>query len=211
MTFYSTFRGTERTPQREGLQPDRHAAQPERGGVDVAALGVQLSGVFRAISGGPLARHTRASTSTATLNTQNDRPVGLPITVGRGDVDEQLAIINAYRATRNLGAVDPELLEPEPYVSVDLRLTKAFTIPSGRQLQLFAEGYNVFNRVNFQSTPNGNINSTSFLIHSTAAEARQIQFGGAGPRSERRPVSGGWATITTNPTRCRAGTSHQQE
>ena len=33
------------------------------------------------------------------------------------------------------------------------------------------------NIVNFQSTPNGNINSTSFLVRSTAADARQIQFG----------------------------------
>ena len=109
--------------------------------------------------------------------TQGDRPTGLPITVGREDVEESLAIIDALRLSRNLPAVDPELLKLEPYVSVDLRLTKAFTIFSGRQLQLFAEGYNVFNRVNFQSTPNGNINSTSFLIRSTAADARQIQFG----------------------------------
>ena len=39
VTFYSTFRGTERTPREKGIQPDRHAAQPQRGGVDVAALG----------------------------------------------------------------------------------------------------------------------------------------------------------------------------
>jgi hypothetical protein len=31
--------------------------------------------------------------------------------------------------------------------------------------------------VNFSSTPNGNINSTSFLVRSTAADARQRQIG----------------------------------
>jgi hypothetical protein len=35
----------------------------------------------------------------------------------------------------------------------------------------------VLNRVNFHSTPNGNMNSTSFLVRATAADARQIQFG----------------------------------
>ena len=73
--------------------------------------------------------------------------------------------------------MDPDLLKLEPYVSLDGRVTKAFSLPGGSSLQLFAEGYNLTNVVNFSSTPNGNINSTSFLVRATAADARQIQFG----------------------------------
>ena len=176
VTHFANFPGTMRTPQEEG-----YSGQDTRHNLSIAAStslpwDFDLSGVLRALSGAPYNVQAGFDVD-GDGQTQGDRPTGLPITVGREDVEESLAIIDALRLSRNLPAVDPELLELEPYVSVDLRLTKAFTIFSGRQLQLFAEGYNVFNRVNFQSTPNGNINSTSFLIRSTAADARQIQFG----------------------------------
>jgi len=104
---------------RGGPEPDRHPAQPQRGGVEVAAVGCAVERRFRAISGGPLAV-TAGIDLDGDLNTQNDRPVGLPITVGRGDVDDQLANINAFRATRNQGPVAAELVEPDPIIGVDV-------------------------------------------------------------------------------------------
>ena len=175
VTHFANFPGTMRTPQEEG-----YSGQDTRHNLSIAAStslpwDFELSGVLRALSGAPYNVQAGFDVD-GDGQTQGDRPPGLPITVGREDVEESLAIIDELRLSRNLAPVDPELLKLEKYVSVDLRLTKAFAI-SGRQLRLFAEAYNIFNRVNFQSTPNGNINSTSFLIRSTAADARQIQFG----------------------------------
>lgn len=178
VTHFANFRGTQRTPQEEG-----HSGQDTRHNLSIAAStslpwGFDLSGVFRALSGAPYNVQAGFDVD-GDGQTQGDRPAGLPITVGRADVDESLTLINAVRASRNLAPVSADLLALEPYVSLDLRVTKAFAVAvaDGRELQLFAEAYNMSNRVNFQSTPNGNINSTSFLVRSTAADARQIQFG----------------------------------
>jgi hypothetical protein len=176
VTHFANFRGTQRTPQERG-----YSGQDTRHNLSIAASsslpwGFEVSGILKALSGAPYNIQAGFDVD-GDGQTQGDRPAGLPITVGRVDVDESLAIINALRASRNLAAVDGDLLKLEPYVSLDGRITKAFGMPGGSSLQLFAEGYNLTNVVNFSSTPNGNINSTSFLVRATAADARQIQFG----------------------------------
>lgn len=176
VTHFANFRGTQRTPQESG-----YSGQDTRHNLSIAASsslpwGFELSGILKALSGAPYNVQAGFDVD-GDGQTQGDRPAGLPITVGRADVDESLAIINTLRASRNLPAVDPALLKLEPYVSLDARLTKSVDLPRGSSLQLFAEGYNLANAVNFSSTPNGNINSTSFLVRATAADARQIQFG----------------------------------
>ena len=176
VTHFANFRGTQRTPQESG-----YSGQDTRHNLSIAASsslpwGFELSGILKALSGAPYNIQAGFDVD-GDGQTQGDRPAGLPITVGRADVDESLAIINTLRASRNLPAVDPDLLKLEPYVSLDARLTKSVDLPRGSSLQLFAEGYNLTNAVNFSSTPNGNINSTSFLVRATAADARQIQFG----------------------------------
>jgi hypothetical protein len=56
-------------------------------------------------------------------------------------------------------------------------LTKA--VPLGnRRLELYFEGYNLTNHVNFQSfTVNNNIVSPAFLVQNTARPPRQAQWG----------------------------------
>lgn len=177
VTHYANFRGTQRAPQETGF-----SGQDTRHNLSVAAStslpwGFEISGILKALSGAPFNVQAGLDLD-GDGQTQGDRPSGLPITVGRSDVDESLAIINEFRASRRLPAVDASLLELEPFLSLDLRLTKMFEVTGGTQLQLFAEAYNVTNRVNLQSsTPNGNLNSTSFLVRTTAADARQIQLG----------------------------------
>lgn len=176
VTHFANFRGTMRTPQESG-----YSGQDTRHNLSVAASsslpwGFEMSGILKALSGAPYNIQAGFDVD-GDGQTQGDRPRGLPITVGRADVDQSLAIINALRAVRNLAPVDGALLTLEPHVSFDARLTKAFALPGGSALQIFAEGYNVTNVVNFSSTPNGNINSTSFLVRSTAADARQLQIG----------------------------------
>jgi len=109
--------------------------------------------------------------------TQSDRPAGLPITVGMGDVDSQLAIINAFRASRNLPPVNASLLDLDQYLSLDLRLTKQIQMGGPRRLDLFIEAYNVTNHVNFNPNVTSNMVSTSFLSRTSASDPRQIQWG----------------------------------
>ncbi len=110
------------------------------------------------------------------LNTQNDRPVGLPITVGRGDVSSQLETINAFRATRNQVAVDPVLLEPDPIIGVDVRLTKAFAIGGSRKIEAFLEAYNATNYTTLTGG-SSNMSLPTFLVRTGARDARQVQWG----------------------------------
>ena len=175
VTFYSTFRGTERTPREEGDNPTDTPHNLSVAASTNLPWGILLSGVFRAISGGPLAV-TAGTDLDGDLNTQNDRPVGLPITVGRGDVDEQLAIINAYRATRNQAPVDPELLEPDPIINFDVRLTKAFSLGGSRRIEAFLEAYNATNYTTLTGG-SSNMSLSTFLVRTGARDARQLQWG----------------------------------
>ena len=109
--------------------------------------------------------------------TQNDRPIGLPITVGREKVEESLQIINALRATRNLAPITADLLKLHPFISLDLRATKEFSLGAGRQIEMFLESYNVLNRVNYAGGGNGSIISPALLIRNAARDARQVQLG----------------------------------
>lgn len=174
---YQTYRGTMRTPDERG-----YSGQDTRHNLAISGSATlpgrfQFSGIVRALSGSPYSIQAGFDID-GDGQTQNDRPAGLPITVGREDVEESLRIINDVRVARRLAPIDASLLELEPYVTIDLRLTRGVSLGASRELQIFVEGYNVANRVNLSSaTPNGNINAASFLVRRSAADARQIQWG----------------------------------
>jgi hypothetical protein len=92
-------------------------------------------------------------------------------------VDGQLALINAYRATRGQQPVDRSLLKPDPIFVVDLRITKAFPLGNRRRLEAFLEAYNASNYVTL-SGGSSNMGLASFLIRTSARDARQVQWGG---------------------------------
>jgi hypothetical protein len=138
-------------------------------------LKFQLSGVFRAISGGPLPVSAGIDLD-GDLNTSGDRPPLLPQTVGRGDVSSQLSIIDAFRASRGLPAVDPSLLKIDPVVDLDVRLTKVIPLRAGRRMEVFLEGYNLTNHTT-KYGGTGNMSSSTFLIRTSALDARQTQWG----------------------------------
>jgi hypothetical protein len=107
---------------------------------------------------------------------QNDRPAGLGITVGRDNVAHDLEIINALRASRNLPAITPDLVELRPFYNIDLRLTKVLQLGGARHLELFLEG---FNTTNFLTLNNGTgtITNRTAFVPTTARAARQLQLG----------------------------------
>lgn len=173
--FYSTVRGTQRTPQERG-----YSGTDTRHNLTVAAslsmpYGIQLSAIGRWISGSP--RNVQAGTDLdGDLNTSGDRPRGLTPRVGRGDVDEELRIINEYRTSVGQAPVDEALLKLEPFRSVDVRGTKSFAVGGARQIEMFLEAFNVFNTVNLTGG-SSNMRLPTFLIRTGARDARQIQWG----------------------------------
>jgi hypothetical protein len=109
VTHFANFRGTMRSPQEEG-----YSGQDTRHNLSVAASsslpwGFELSGILKALSGTPFNVQAGFDLD-GDGQTQGDRPAGLPVTVGRENVDESLAIINALRATRNLAPISGDLL-----------------------------------------------------------------------------------------------------
>jgi hypothetical protein len=175
VTFYSTYSGTARTPNNYAYNPTDTPQNLSVAASTSLPLKFQLSGVFRAISGGPMPVSAGTDLD-GDLNTSGDRPAGLPQTIGRGDVGSQLAIINAFRTSHGQGVVDSSLLHINPVVDLDLRLTKVIPLSANRRLEIFLEGYNVTNHTTLYGG-SGNMSSSSFLIKTSALDARQTQWG----------------------------------
>lgn len=176
VTFYSTYSGTDRTPNNYAYNPTDTPHNLSVAASTSLPFKFQLSGVFRATSGGPIPVSAGIDLD-GDLNTSGDRPAGLPQTVGRGDVASQLSIINAFRASRGLGAVDASLLKINPVIDLDLRLTKAIPLSGNRRFEIFLESYNLTNHTTTYGGT-GNMSSSSFLIKTSALDARQTQWGG---------------------------------
>jgi hypothetical protein len=134
----------------------------------------QLSVIGQFISGYP-----KAANSGLDLDgdgASGDRPPGLPVTVGRGNVDEQLAIINDFRAERGLAPFSMDVLKLYSYKSINVRATKRVSLGAARSLELFLEGFNVTNFVN-RTGGGTNIRLPAFGIPTGSTDARQVQWG----------------------------------
>ncbi len=141
----------------------------------VLPFDIQLSGIAKALSGPPFKVQAGPDLDGDGVAT-GDRPRGLPPTIGRGDVDEQLALVNTFRQSIGLQAVDASRLGLFPYFTLDMRATKAFRIAERQRVEVFLETFNLTNHVNL-SAYNANMNTNSFLIATMARPARQIQWG----------------------------------
>jgi hypothetical protein len=138
---------------------------------------IQVSGIVKAVSGSPMLVQAGFDMD-GDGSITNDRPVGLPTRVGRENVEESLAIINDLRTSRGLPPIERDLLKLNPFVSVDMRVMKLLPLRGESRIELFLEGYNLTNYVNFQPfTLNPNMIAGDFLIRNSARDARQIQWG----------------------------------
>src|SRR5262249_24578498 len=138
---------------------------------------IQLSGILKAISGTP--RQVQLGYDLdgdgATLG---DRPVGLPAQIGREKVEESLEIINQVRTGRGLAPISIDLLKLDPYLSLDMRLMKVVRLPGTDRLELFFEGFNLTNHINYEPfTMTPNIIAADFQIRKSARIPRQAQWG----------------------------------
>ena len=175
--FFNTVRGTQRTPHERGYSPSdqRHnltAAVSFR-----LPWRLEVGAIVKLISGSPMPVQAGLDLD-GDRSPTGDRPPGLNITVGRSNVEENLRIINEYRAGLALPAIKSELLRLDPYRSLDLRLTKVLRIRAAQRFEVTLEAFNLMNYVNYNSTSvNRNLNSPAFLERRTARDARQIQWG----------------------------------
>ena len=177
MEFYGDFRGTQRTPYEEGYNNTDNRHNLTLSAATTLPWQIQVSGIGKFISGSPFLVQAGYDID-GDGSVQYDKPAGLTHTVGRGDVTQQLQIINSLRTQLGLPQVSRSLLDPDPYVSIDARVTKFFRVNNKQRLDLFFEVYNLTNHVNY--TPysiNPNINSTSFLVRNGARDGTQAQWG----------------------------------
>jgi outer membrane receptor protein involved in Fe transport len=189
VTFYNQFSGTDRTPDNRGHNP---TDTPHNLSVAFTTNPLPgkfiLSGVYRYLSTGPFGVSAGFDLD-GDGNIQNDRPKGLPVTVGRGDVDAQLALINAFRANpctyafagvtctaRPQAAISADLLNLIPLIDLNLRLTRVFEFTDHNRLELFFEGYNTLNHVTRTGGTTA-MTSAALFIRTGALDARQLQWG----------------------------------
>lgn len=155
---------------------------------------VQLSGIYSYVSGPPYPINAGISLD-GHQNTASQLPAGLEQTVGYGDTAAQLQIINAFRANPCSFVVPgaPCTATPLPPISasqlkvfainsLNLRLTKDISFREHAHLQLFMEGYNVYNHPTRYLGGGGfggesTMVSPAFLIVDQALDPRLLQWG----------------------------------
>jgi hypothetical protein len=174
--FYSTRRGTERTPQQYGYSPADRTHNISVSATQTLWWDVQLAVIARYLSGQPIGVSAGVDLD-GDGSTSGDRPPGLEPRVGRGDVQRQLQLINEYRASIRLAPVTLDDLKLNSRREIDVRLTKSLQLAGDRRLQVFFEAFNVPNWSDW-SNGSGNMRSSSFLVKEPGGTGRQIQWGG---------------------------------
>lgn len=165
-TFGNDDRGLDENDRRHALSVSTIAPLP---------WGIQLSTIVSLRTGNPW--DITAGADLDRDGNNQDRPAGLVKNAGGRASDANLAIINAFRQSRNLAPITMEqLTRTSGDRIVDLRATKMFEAGARTRFELFLEAYNVLNTVNYEN-PSGVITSGSFATYTTARDARQIQWG----------------------------------
>ncbi len=165
-TFGNDDRGLDENDRRQALSVSVIAPLP---------LGIQLATIVSLRNGTPW--DVIAGVDLDRDGNNQDRPAGLQKNTGGTESETNLAIINAFRQSRNLAPISMEqLTRSSADRVVDLRATKMFNARGRKRFEVFLEAYNLLNTVNFEN-PSGAITSGSFATYTTARDARQIQWG----------------------------------
>jgi len=181
--FFLTTRGTQRTPNERGYNPTDQRHNLTLAGTMSLPWNIHAAGILKLISGSPVKVQAGRDLDGDTTVT-GDLPPGIPVTVGRERVDESLTAINQFRAPLGLTPIDRSRLALDPYRALDVRMSKRITLRAAHSLELFVEAFNLTNHVNFRPpTASGqpeagvSINTESFLVRTSARDARQLQWG----------------------------------
>jgi hypothetical protein len=180
---FLTTRGTQRTPHERGYNPTDQRHNLTVAGTVTLPWDVQIAGILKLVSGSPIKVQSGQDLDGDSTVT-GDLPPGIPITIGRERVDESLAAINEFRASLRLVPIDRRLLTLDPYRTLDVRIAKSLRLGGRQRLDLLMEAFNLTNHVNFrppvasgEPAAGVSINTASFLLRTSARDARQIQWG----------------------------------
>ena len=136
---------------------------------------INLSGVFSA-------RSTMPFSAIAGVDLNGDQNVTdyVPGTTrgvfSRGKDEEMMNLVNAWRATRALAPLSASQINTNEYYSVDMRVTKAFALPSQQRVELIAQVFNLFNRTNLLPAWTTNALSPAFGTIASALNKRQAEL-----------------------------------
>jgi hypothetical protein len=176
VSFHSQYRGTQRTPHERGYNENDGRHNLSLGGATMLPWRVQVAGILKMMSGSPRPVQVGIDLD-GDGSILSDRPVGLPAQIGRDKVDESLTIINDIRTGRGLAPISEDLLKLDPFMSLDMRVSKAFRL-ADHQLELFFEGFNLTNKVMYEPfTVVPSIIAVDFQQRRTARAPRQAQWG----------------------------------
>ena len=98
---------------------------------------------------------------------------------GQGNRDLDIGLVNAWRASRGLGPIDPRQISKNDYNRVDARLSKAFALSGKRRIEGIFQIFNLFGRDNLGgigSSFQTNALSDSFGQLLTAQNRQQIEI-----------------------------------
>jgi len=155
---------------------------------------IRLSGIYSFVSGPPYPVNAGISLD-GHQNPASQLPAGLEQTVGDGDTAAQLQTINAFRAnpcsfpvpgapctSTPVPPISASQLKLHPINNLNLRLMKDISLRERAHVQLFMEGYNVFNHVTKYLGGGGfggesTMVSPSFLVLDQALDPRLLQWG----------------------------------
>ena len=176
------FSGTTgRVTQSEAPELDRGPAVSDRrhalatSGAVILPADVTLSAVWTLRSSMPFSALAGVDLNGDALNTDYV-PGTSRSAFGRGSDAGMMAMVNSWRATRGLAALPVSQIDSNDYNSVDMRVTKSFSLGGRRRTELVAQIFNVFGRDNLQATWQTNALSNSFGQIQQALNRRQAEI-----------------------------------
>jgi hypothetical protein len=111
---------------------------------------IQLGGVWTLRSTMPFSALAGVDVNGDGVNT--DYVPGTSRNVGARENGRMLEAVNAWRASRGLGAIPESQIDANDYNSVDLRLSKSIPLGGTKSIELIGQVFNVFGRDNLQAT-----------------------------------------------------------
>ncbi|MGO4212437.1 hypothetical protein AB4043_16615, partial [Terriglobus sp. YAF25] len=139
----------------------------------VASFGYQLpwgimsSGILTLRSATPFSAYA------ATVNADSVTQYVPGTTRNQVNRDVDFSLINTYRASRGLAAVDPSTVQNSAYKSFDLRLLKNFRIHDRFSLEVYGQAFNLFG-------------ANNYLYNSITTSAASATFGRATDSGNRQ-------------------------
>ena len=94
----------------------------------------------------------------------------------RGSNTQELALVNAYRATTGLAPIPESQISTNELYGLDVRASKSIPLSTGRKVELVAQVFNLLNRINLLAAWQTNALSSSFGTIASAGNMRQAEL-----------------------------------